>query len=98
MSIPRYAAKRDISEPEIVRVLEQVGMTVVRMDKPVDLLAGYRGVNFLIECKTDRKRGGKNKKTKDQAEFLDMWRGQAVILNDAQQAMDWAVSVASGDA
>lgn len=92
--IPRKA-KRDLSEPEIVRALEGVGMTVYRLDQPVDLLCGYRGRNYLVECKTDQKRGGKNKKTELQAKFLEEWRGQAVILYDAQSAIDWAVQVLS---
>lgn len=96
MSLKRYAAKRDISEPEIVTILEGVGMSVVRLDKPLDLLCGYRGKTYLVECKTRRARGGKQSLTVGQAKFLETWRGQYVVLHDAQEAMDWAVSVAEG--
>lgn len=37
MSIHRYAAKRDLSEPLIVKHLEAAGYEVHRLAKPVDL-------------------------------------------------------------
>ncbi|QKV17838.1 hypothetical protein [Oricola thermophila] len=89
MGIPKYRAKRDISEPEIVRALEQIGMTVWRMDQPVDLLVGWREKTHLVECKT-----GKGKLNKNQLEFTNIWRGSpVVVLRDAQEAIDWAIEV-----
>lgn len=55
MSIHRFAAKRDISEPSIVQYLEAAGYEVERSTNP-DLLVrkGWypRGLLFGIECKT----------------------------------------------
>lgn len=94
----RRAAKRDIAEPEIVRVLTQCGFSVYRLDQPVDLLVGFRGRNYLVEVKTGRKGYGKALND-NQREFNDGWRGaKVVILHSAQCAMDWAVSVAAGEA
>ena len=88
----RRAAKRDISEPEIVSTLERCGFSVFRMDQPVDLLVGFRGQTYLVECKT-----GKGKLTVGQAQFIEQWRGHPVqVLRDAQEAMDWAVEIAKG--
>jgi Holliday junction resolvase len=95
MSLPRYAAKRDVSEPEIVSALEQCGFSVERLDKPVDLLVGFRGRMWLIECKSSDKGYGKAL-NRNQKKFSDRWRGTpVVILRSAQDAIDWAVSVAS---
>jgi len=88
MSLNRYAKKRDTSEREIITTLETVGMHVHQLDRPVDLVAGYRGLNYLIEVKT-----GKAKPNAEQAEFIETWRGQVVVLRDAQEAMDWCVEV-----
>lgn len=89
----RRAAKRDISEPEIVNTLKQCGFRVCYMDKPLDLLVGFRGKLYLIECKTDN-----GKLTVGQAKFMDEWKGFPIyVLRDAQEAMDWAVSIARGD-
>lgn len=93
MSLKRYATKRDISEPEIVKALQQIGMTVYRMDQPVDLLVGWRGTTHLVECKT-----GKSKLNKKQLEFTNIWTGSpVVVLRDAQEAMDWAVEVSQSE-
>lgn len=93
--IPRYAAKRDVAEPEIVTALEQCGFSVVRMDKPVDLLVGFRGRCWLVEAKSSDKGYGKDLNANQKA-FAAGWRGpKIVILRSAQDAIDWAVDVAS---
>jgi len=96
VSVPKYAAKRDKSEPGIVKVLRQCGFSVELMNKPVDALVGFRGVMWAVEIKTGRKGYGKSLNANQQA-FADGWRGPpVVVLHDEQEAMDWAVSVASG--
>jgi len=98
MSLRRYANKRDLSEPEIVQTLEQCGFSVVRLDTPVDLLVGFRGRCWLVECKSSDKGYGKTLNA-NQSEFDAGWRGpKIVILRSAQDAMDWAVEVASNTA
>lgn len=95
MSLARRAAKRDSSEPEIVATLEQCGFTVFRMNEPCDLLVGFRGKNFLVECKTDGTAYGKALNANQQA-FNDYWRGGKMIrIGSATEAMDWAVMIAS---
>lgn len=94
----RRAAKRDISEPEIVSALVQCGFSVYRLNQPVDLLVGHRGRNYLVECKTGNKGYGKSL-NENQREFDDAWRGAKVVkLASAQEAIDWAVAVSSGEA
>lgn len=89
MSLNRYAKKRDISEPEIVTALIGCGFSVERIDTPCDLLVGFRGRTFLVECKS-----GKRKLNENQKRFVDAWRGSdVVVLRDAQEAIDWAVQV-----
>ena len=89
MSLNRYAKKRDTSEREIIDALEGIGMSVFQLDRPVDLVAGYRGVNHLIEAKT-----GKAKPNAFQAHFIDTWRGQVVVLRNRDEAINWAREVA----
>lgn len=70
MTIHRYAAKRDLSEPLIVKHLEAAGYEVHRLAKPVDLAVrkGWypRGACLLIECKTPLP-NGKLPERKDRA-------------------------------
>ena len=98
MSLARRAAKRDASEPEIVSTLEQCGFTVFRMNEPCDLLVGFRGKNYLIECKTEGTAYGRTLNANQEA-FNEYWRGGKMVrLTNATDAMDWAVSIASGKA
>lgn len=60
MSLNRYAAKRDESEPQIIEALEAVGACWVKLDL-FDLLVQFRGQLFMLECKT-----GNAKPTKSQ--------------------------------
>jgi Holliday junction resolvase len=93
----RRAAKRDASEPEIVSALIQCGFSVYRLNQPVDLLVGHRGRNFLVECKSGTKGYGK-RLNDNQRDFNDGWRGAKVVtLHSAQDAIDFAVSVSSGE-
>jgi len=65
----RWAKQRDRSEPSIVAALRRIGATVVLSDHP-DLIVGYRGRTFLIECKS---KGGSLRDS--QRELLAEWRG-----------------------
>lgn len=97
MSMPRYGAQRDASEPAIVAVLERVGFSVYRLDKPVDLLCGYRGRNYLIEVKTGTKGYGKRLNANQQS-FADDWRGSPVFtLHSIDDAVAFSQSVARGE-
>jgi Holliday junction resolvase len=94
--IPRHNPKRDAAEPEVVTALKQCGFSVERMDKPVDLLVGFRGRCWIVEVKSSDKGYGKDLNA-NQKKFADAWRGPPiVILRSAQDAIDWAVDVARG--
>ena len=90
--IPRKA-KRDASEPAIVEALRASGFSVERMDKPVDLLIGFRGRTWLVECKSGTKGYGKSLNA-NQADFAAEWRGsEIIILHSEAEAIDWAAQV-----
>ncbi len=79
MTLNRYAKSRDINEPQIVQALRAVGASVTQLDKPVDLLVGYRGRTYLMEVKQpgERKRKGGHRYTltPDQKDFYATWKG-----------------------
>ena len=83
MSLRRYAKRRDANEAEIVSVLRAAGADVDLLDRPVDLLIGYRGTTVLAEVKTPTGRVQGH-----QQEWLEHWRGGArVILRTVEDAM-----------
>ena len=83
MTLNRYAKNRDTNEREIVDGLRAMGARVVQIDRPVDLLVGYRRKTFLLEVKS-----GKGRLTALQAEFFDAWAGgTAVIVRSLEEAI-----------
>ncbi len=80
----RHDAKRDDNESDIVKALESIGCTVYRMDRPVDLLCGYRAKNLLLEVKNP---DGLNKITTDQKRFMAGWKGQVRIVTSPAEAI-----------
>lgn len=91
----RRAAKRDASEPDIVRALESVGATVERLSAAglPDLLVGWRGRMWLLEVKLPltargavqpghnlNSKGGQGDMTADQVAWWRAWRGPTPIV------------------
>tara|TARA_R110000851_G_scaffold22894_2_gene67587 strand:- start:8143 stop:8451 length:309 start_codon:yes stop_codon:yes gene_type:complete len=83
MKYKGFNARRDANEGVIVDALRAIGCKVIRLDKPLDLLVGYHGYNYLIEVKVED-----GTLTPDQKEFIPTWRGQLAVVRTAAQAID----------
>jgi hypothetical protein len=81
----RRAAKVDANQQAIIATLEGIGATVAVIGQPVDLLVGFRGRNWLIECKNPK---GRNRLTPSQTLFMVTWRGQKAVVRTADEALD----------
>lgn len=55
MSLKRWNARRDSTEPDILEALRRVGAEVIRLDA-FDLLVLHRGRLHMLDCKSE---GGK---------------------------------------
>ena len=82
----RYAARRDANEGEIVKALQAIGCSVLRLDA-VDLIVGLRGVNYLLECKDGRKSVGNRPLTAAQKKLRAEWRGQYAVVTTVEEAL-----------
>lgn len=86
----RRAAKVDANQEAIVAALRAHGCSVQVLSAVghgcPDLLAGWRGENWLFECKSqrdDRKKAPDL--TADQVQWIKDWRGRvAVVLSPAE--------------
>jgi hypothetical protein len=93
----RRVVRRDVSEPGIVKALEQIGASVSRLDGEEglpDLLVGFRGEDFLLECKDpETTRSYKDRKGElrtcnvaatglepGQERWHARWRGRPVVV------------------
>lgn len=88
----RRAARIDANHVQIVSALRAAGASVQSLaavgDGVPDILAGYRGQTYLIECKDGKKPPSARELTKDQIEWHVNWRGGAcVVVNSADEAL-----------
>lgn len=93
----RRAAKVDDNQLEIVKALRDMGCSVeslAAVGKGVpDLLIGYRSSNYLIEVKDGAKVPSKQKLTDDQIEWHEAWRGQKIVINSIDAAIEFIKSL-----
>lgn len=91
--MPRKAARRDQNEDEIVVALRTIGATVYRIDGKdvVDLLVGFRGVNYAIEIKMP-----KSKLKPGQQEWHDNWKGQCAVVRTVEEALQVIGAIDNG--
>lgn len=85
----RYAARVDATQEQIVSALRAAGAYVWIIGLPVDLLVGYKGHTWLMECKTDHKK----KLTKLQEDFFAKWPGGTLCRVDGPEAALRAIKV-----
>ena len=83
--MPKYAQRVDTNQKEIVDALRSIGCTVEVIGRPVDLLVGHRGNNYLIEVKQRGKE--KRKDQQDQRDWMLAWRGQVNVCFDGMDAI-----------
>mgnify|MGYP003626125136 CR=1 len=89
MSLHRYNTARDANEKEIVEALRASGIVVCTLDKPLDLLCGYKGRTVLAEVKMPRnKRGEPKAYTAAQKTFLETWTGGHALLVSVDDALN----------
>lgn len=86
---PPLNAQRDANEPIIFEALRSHGVHVHPLDVPLDALAWFGGVTYLVEVKN----GPKAPFTKPQIKFLKDWPGEPVILRSVDDAIAWAKSL-----
>ena len=85
MSLSRYAKRRDNVEAEIVDALKAFGAKCWRLDRPFDLLVGFREKFFVLECKS-----GKRPLTAEQADELDECKAGGLpvfVVRSADEAL-----------
>ena len=82
----RRAAKVDANQSEIISLLRQIpGVRVELIGRPVDLLVGYRGHNFLIEVKNKH---GRDTLTDAQRKFIPDWTGQVRVAHTFDEILE----------
>jgi len=89
--MPRYAARIDANQNDIVKALRAAG-AVVRIitqgDGIPDLLVGYNGHTILMEVKDGDKYPSARQLTEAEQLFFDKWTGgRLVVVNSVEEAL-----------
>ena len=83
---PRYAAKADSNQAEIVHALRSVGADVFSLHRVghgcPDIICGWQGCNYLFEIKTET-----GKLTEQEREFICTWSGQVSVVRCPEDAL-----------
>lgn len=89
--MPRYRAKVDENQAEIVSDLRALGCSVQPLHAVgggvPDLLVGFGGKNFLLEVKDGNKSPSRRKLTPDQIEWHECWRGSVYTVTCTDDAV-----------
>lgn len=87
----RRAAKVDTTQAEIVGALKAMGATVQHLhtvgEGCPDLLIGWRGRNWLIECKPRIGSPSQRNLRPNQREWHDGWKGQVAVVETPEAAL-----------
>jgi len=90
--MPRWDARTDANQHAIVNALRKCGARVHLLYREgrgcPDLLVGYRGVNLLIEVKTES-----GELTKREAQWHHNWPGQVDIVRTVEEAVHLLMEV-----
>jgi hypothetical protein len=89
----RFAKRRDANEPEIIQIFKNWGISVVRLDQPVDLLLGYDSFNYLVEVKVEGKKLNSN-----QEKFKNEFKGDFWLIDSDEKANRLAELIVTGEA
>ena len=88
----RRAAKVDDNHSDIVKALRKAGCSVVSLAAVgggvPDVAAGLAGKTYLLEIKDGDKSPSRRKLTPEQRIFFSGWKGHAVVVKDAYEALE----------
>ena len=87
----RRNGRTDANQDRIVTALRDGGASVCITSNlgngAPDIIAGYRGANFLLEVKDGDQPPSRRKLTPDEVTFHDNWRGQIAVVENVEQAL-----------
>lgn len=87
----RRASKKDANQTEIVDGLRVLGASVCVLSAVgkgcPDLVAGWRGINYLLEIKDGEAPPSEQRLTPDQVTWHSAWRGQVAVVKSLSDAL-----------
>ena len=85
------AARTDANAREIDKALVKLGATIAKTDSAgsgfPDRVIGFRGKNFLLECKDGEKVPSKRQLNEAQKKWHSAWAGQVAVVKSPDEAV-----------
>lgn len=94
MPVPKYAARVDANQAEVIDALRAIGVHVTVIGEPVDLAIGYRGRSGFLEVKDGSKPPSARKLKPSQAKFQAEHSGFFRVVTTPDEAIRAAVDMA----
>lgn len=86
----RKIARTDSNHAAVTKALRQIGASVTSLHRVgegvPDLIAGYHGMNLLLEVKDGAKPPSARELTADEREWHANWAGRAVVVTSGEEA------------
>lgn len=87
----RRAAKTDANQSDIIKVFEQLGVSVEDTSGAhngfTDIVVGYKGITVLVEIKNSANVPSKRRLTDDQVKVHDRFQGAITVVETQEQAI-----------
>lgn len=93
MGMPKYNARRDNNEPEVIKFAGNIGWKFWKLSQPCDWLGLRRGQWFTVEVKNPNQEGHADEYTPAQRKFMAdvaacggrvlVWRSKEDVMRDS---------------
>lgn len=87
----RRFGRTDRNQAEIVKALRKLGATVECLSAVgggcIDLLVGFKGINYCLEVKDWMAAPADQALTPDQKEWHKTWQGQKAVVKTVEEAL-----------
>lgn len=86
-----HTGRRDSNQAEVIEELRKAGISAISLasvgDGCPDILAGFRGITMILECKDGSKPPSARALTAAEREFHATWNGQVAVVNSPEEAV-----------
>jgi Holliday junction resolvase len=90
--MPKFAARVDGNQKEIVQALRDIGASVVTCHAVgqgfPDICVGWQGATYLLEIKDPSKPIRDQALTPSQVKFHESWRGHVAVVKTVREALE----------
>jgi Holliday junction resolvase len=87
----RKIGRVDSNQKQLVKELRAIGASVAITSNIgngfVDIVVGYKGVNYLFEIKDGEKVPSQRKLTPDEVEFFAKWSGNCHVVHNLNECL-----------